>query len=153
NADNVDLGQLANSLDLTNTTVTGTAKATFHATGNTNDIRELQVELKAEGQNVAINGRDAGQLSLTAHTNPGGRVDIDLTTGIAGKPQPLRASIELRRPGRPIHVEANLADFDFAPVVAALAPNLADAVAGKVNGTLRIDGPLVNDRDEMTADL
>jgi outer membrane protein assembly complex protein YaeT len=152
NADNVDLAQLVSSLNVT-TDVTGTAKATFQATGNTNDIRELQVELKAEGQNVAINGRDAGQLSLTAHTNPGGRVDIDLTTGIAGKPQPLHASIELRRPGRPLHVEANLTDFDFAPVVAALAPNLAGQLAGAVTGTLRVDGPLVNERDEVTADL
>ncbi len=151
NADNVDLGQLATFFEVA-TDLTGTAKATFQATGNTDDIRELQVELKAEGQNVTINGRDAGQLSLTANTNPGGRVDINLTTGIAGKPQPLRASIELRRPGRPIHVEANLESFDFAPLVAAFAPDLAGTIAGAVSGTLRVDGPLLNDKDETTLD-
>ncbi|MBI3650343.1 MAG: outer membrane protein assembly factor BamA [Acidobacteria bacterium] len=151
NADKVDLGQLVASLKVT-TTVNGTANATFQANGNTNDIGDLNLELKAQGQNVTINGRDAGQLSLTAHTNPGGRLDIDLLTGITGKPQPLRASVELRRPGKPLTVDANLADFDLAPLVAAFAPDLASAIAGAVNGRLHIAGPLVNDKDELTPD-
>jgi outer membrane protein insertion porin family len=152
NVSNIDLEQLANSLELTTTTVTGIANATFQARGNTNDIGELNVEVKAEGQNVTLNGRDAGQLSLTAHTNPGGRVDIDLITGIAGKPQPLKASIELKRPGRPIVVDANLTDFDLAPVLAAFAPDLAGSIAGNVTGRLHVSGPLVNDKNEVTMD-
>ncbi|MEW6126865.1 MAG: translocation/assembly module TamB domain-containing protein [Acidobacteriota bacterium] len=152
NAGNIDLGELANSLELTNTTVTGIANATFQANGNTDDIGELNVQLRAEGQNVTINGRDAGQLSLTAQTNPGGRVDINLTTGITGKPQPFTASIELRRPGRPITIDANLADFNFEPAVAAFAPDLAASIAGTVNGRLHIAGPLVNEKDEITVD-
>lgn len=151
NISNIDLEQFANSLELT-TPVTGVANATFQAKGNTADIGELNVEVKAEGQNVTLNGRDAGELTLTAHTNPGGRVDVDLITGIAGKPQPLKASIELRRPGRPINVDANLTDFDLAPLLAAFAPDLAGTIAGTVNGRLHISGPLVNEKNEMTAD-
>jgi outer membrane protein assembly complex protein YaeT len=151
NADNIDLGQLIASLEVA-TSVTGTANATFQASGNTKDIGDLIVEVKAQGQNVTVNGRDAGQLSLTAHTNPGGRVDVDLVTGIAGKPQPLRASIELRRPGRPINVEANLTDFDLAPVIAAFAPDLASTIAGAVNGRLHVAGPIVNEKGETTLD-
>jgi outer membrane protein assembly complex protein YaeT len=151
NADNIDLGQLVASLEVA-TPVTGVANATFQANGNTKDLGDLIVEVKAQGQNVTINGRDAGQLSLTAHTNPGGRVDVDLITGIAGKPQPLRASIELRRPGRPIVVDANLTDFDLAPVVAAFAPNLASAIAGAVNGRLHVEGPIVNEKGDTTVD-
>jgi outer membrane protein insertion porin family len=149
NADNVDLGQLTASLNVA-TVVTGVANATFQARGNSNDIGELNVELKAQGQNVTINGKDAGTLSLTAHTNPGGRVDIDLLTGIAGKPQPLRASIELRRPGRPIDVQANLEDFDLVPLINAFAPDLASSIAGVVNGRLHVSGPIVNEQGETT---
>ncbi len=152
NISNINLEELANSLELTTTTVTGVANATFQATGNTDDIGELNVEVKAEGQNVTLNGRDAGQLSLTAHTNPGGRVDIDLITGIVGKPQPLRATIELRQPGRPINVDANLTDFEIAPLLAAFAPDLAGSIAGNVTGRLHVSGPLVNEKNEMTMD-
>jgi outer membrane protein assembly complex protein YaeT len=148
-ADNVDLNQVATSLNAT-ASVTGIANATFQASGNTNDIGELQVELTAQGQNITINGREAGHLSLTAHTNPGGRVDVDLITGITGRPQTVRASIELRRPGRPIDVQTELADFDLAPLVAAFAPNLASSVAGVLNGRLRVGGPILNERGEMT---
>lgn len=148
-ADNVDLNKVATSLNAT-ASVAGVANATFQASGNTNDLGELQVELTAQGQNVTINGREAGQLSLTAHTNPGGRVDVDLITGITGRPQGVRASIELRRPGRPIDVRTELTDFDLAPLVAAFAPDLASSVAGVVNGRLRVGGPLLNERGEMT---
>ncbi|MFP5264512.1 MAG: translocation/assembly module TamB domain-containing protein [Blastocatellia bacterium] len=148
-ADDVDLNQVASSLNAT-ASVTGVANATFQASGNTNDLGELQVELTAQGQGVTVNGRDAGQLSLTAHTNPGGRVDVDLITGITGRPQAVRASIELRRPGRPIDVQTELTDFEIGPLVAAFAPGLASSVAGVLNGRLRVGGPILNERGEMT---
>lgn len=151
-ADNVDLNQLATSLNVTSTNITGVANATFQASGNTKDLGELKVEATARGQNVAINGRSAGELSLTARTNPGGRIDVDLVTGIVGKPQPLHASIELRRPGRPITVESTFTDFDIAPLVAAFAPDAASSIAGMVNGRLYIIGPIENDKGEMTFD-
>jgi outer membrane protein assembly complex protein YaeT len=150
-ADNVDLNQLAVSLDLT-ANITGTANTTLQASGNKNDLGELKVEATAQGQNVTINGRSAGELNLTAHTNPGGRLDVDLVTGIAGKPQPLHASIELRRPGRPITVESTLTDIDLVPLVAAFAPGAASSIAGTVNGRLYIVGPTENANGEMTLD-
>jgi len=151
-ADNVDLGRLVTALEVTTANVTGTANATFQASGNTKDIGQLKVELNAQGQQVAINGRQAGELRLTARTNPAGRVDIDLVTGIAGKPQPLRASIELRQPGRPFEVESTLTDFDLAPLLDAFAPGLASSIKGNVNGRLRLSGPLENAQGEFTLD-
>lgn len=150
-ADNVDLGRLAASLNTT-AAVTGSATGSLQASGNTDHLGELNVELNAQGQKVTINGRDAGQLSLTAHTKPGGRVDVDLVTGIAGKPQPLRGSIELQKPGRPIDVEADLSQLDLAPVLAAFAPDLGSSIAGAVSGTLHVTGPILNDKDELTLD-
>lgn len=148
-ADNVDLNQLASSLDLS-ANVEGTANGTFRASGNTGDIGELKVEATAQGQNVAVNGRSAGELNLTAHTSPGGRVDVDLITGIAGKPQPVHASIELRRTGRPITIESNFTDFDLGALVAAFAPEAASSVTGLVNGRLYVVGPIENAEGEMT---
>jgi outer membrane protein assembly complex protein YaeT len=150
--ENVDLNELATSLNVTSTNVTGVANATFQATGNTKDLGELKVEATATGQNVTVNGRSAGELTLTARTSPGGRVDVDIVSGIAGKPQPLHASIELRRPGRPITVESTLTDFDLAPLVAAFAPGAASSIAGSVNGRLYIIGPIENAKGERTLD-
>ncbi|HKP86933.1 MAG TPA: translocation/assembly module TamB domain-containing protein [Blastocatellia bacterium] len=151
-ADNVDLNQLATSLNVTTANVTGVANATFQASGNAKDLGELKVEATAQGEDVTINGRSAGELSLTARTDPGGRVDVDLVTGITGKPQPLHASIELRRPGRPITVESTLTNFDLAPLVAAFAPGAASSITGMVNGRLYVIGPIENSRGEMTLD-
>ena len=148
-ADNVDLNQLATSLNLS-ASVTGTASTTVQATGNTKDLGELKVEATAQGKDVTINGRSAGELNLTARTNPGGRVDVDFVTGITGQPQALHASIELRRPGRPITVESNFNNLDLAPLVAAFAPGAA--VTGMVNGRLYIIGPIENDEGKFTLD-
>jgi outer membrane protein assembly complex protein YaeT len=151
-ADSVDLSGLVNSLEVENPRVTGTAGATFQASGNTKDLDQLKVELTAQGKDVTINGRAAGQLNLTARTTQNGRIDVDLITGITGQPLPLSASIELRSPGRPIEVETNLTDFDLGPVIAAFASNLDSSIAGVVNGRLHIAGPIVNERGEATLD-
>jgi outer membrane protein assembly complex protein YaeT len=151
-AENIDLGGIVGSFELANPRVTGTADATFQASGNAKDIEQLQLEITAEGKNVTINGQAAGELRLTARTSQTGRVDVDLTTGIAGKPQPLRGSIELRSPGRPVVIESDMTEFNLGSVIAAFAPDLADSIAGTVNGRLRIAGPTVNDRGEATLD-
>ena len=151
-ADQVDLGRLAETLELTNVQFTGTADATFQASGNASDLSQLQLHLAAQGRQVTINGRDAGELRVTAQTSPGGRVDLEMVTGIIGKPQSLTASIELRQPGTPIEVKTDLTNFDLTPIVAIFAPNLSSSVMGTVSGTLRVAGPLMNAQDELTLD-
>jgi outer membrane protein assembly complex protein YaeT len=151
-ADSVDLGVLLTSLEIENPRISGTADATLQASGNTKELDQLQVELTANGNDVTINGQAAGQLTLTARTSQKGRIDLDLVTGIAGKPQTVRANIELRRPGRPIEVETNLTDFNLGPIIAAFAPDLASSIAGVVGGRLHIAGPTVNERGEVTLD-
>jgi outer membrane protein insertion porin family len=151
-ADNVDVRSLVSSLEIENPRITGTARATLQASGNTKELDQLQVELTANGKDVTINERVAGQLTLTARTSQNGRIDLDLVTGIAGKPQVVRASIELRKPGRPIEIETDLADFDLGPLIAAFAPDLASSIAGAVGGRLHVAGPVVNERGEVTLD-
>jgi outer membrane protein assembly complex protein YaeT len=151
-ADSVDIGSLANSLEIENPRITGTANATLQASGNTTDLNQLQVELTANGKDITINERAGGQLTLTARTSQNGRIDLDLITGIAGEPQMVRASIELRLPGRPIEVETNLTDLNLGPLIAVFAPDLATSIAGVVAGKLHLAGPTVNERGEVTLD-
>jgi outer membrane protein insertion porin family len=151
-ANSIDVHALLTSLAVENPRITGAADATFQASGNTKELDQLKVELTANGKNVTINERAAGQLTLTARTSQNGRIDVDLITGITGKPQPLRASVELRRAGRPIEVEANLTDLDLGPIIATFAPDLGSSVAGVIGGRLRVAGPTLNERGEATFD-
>src|SRR4030095_2733553 len=153
--ENLDLAALANAAEGANPAganlaVTGTVNADIQASGNAKDIEQLNLQSAAQGQNVTINGRQAGQLSLTARTGQSGRLDVDLITGITGKPQSAHGSIELRKPGRPVEVSADLTNMDLAPLLAAFAPNLSSSVEGNIGGKLRLSGPTVNDKGEAT---
>src|SRR5262245_17650169 len=148
--ENLDLAALANAAEGANLGVTGTVNADIQASGNAKDIEQLNLQGAAQGQNVMINGRQAGQLSLTARTGQSGRLDVDLITGIAGKPQSAHGSIELRKPGRPVEVSADLTELDLAPLLAVFAPDLSSSIAGKIGGKLRGAGPTVNDKGEAT---
>src|SRR5262245_21594600 len=148
--ENFDLAALANAAEAANLAVTGTVNADIQASGNAKDIEQLNLQSAAQGQNVTINGRQAGQLSLTARTGQSGRLDVDLITGITGKPQSAHGSIELRKPGRPVEASADLTDLDLAPLLAAFAPNLSSSVVGNIGGKLRLTGPTVNDKGEAT---
>lgn len=149
-AEKMALANLADALELRNVQIGGTASATFQASGDFDNADDLKVELTAQGDRVAINGRELGATTLTANTTPGGRIDIALTTNITGQPQPLTASIELRRPGRPIEIRSDLSNLDITPTLSILAPDIAQSVNGKVTGTLRLSGPTVNARGEAT---
>jgi outer membrane protein assembly complex protein YaeT len=148
--ENLDLASLANAADAANLAVTGTINADVQASGAAKDIEQLKLELTAQGQNVMINGRQAGQLSLKAQTSQNGRLDVDLITGIMGKPQPAHGSIELRKPGRPIELSADLTGLDLGPMLAVFAPNLSSSIVGNIDGKLRLAGPTVNDKGEAT---
>src|SRR5262249_24300334 len=145
----IDLGKLADSLNST-ASVSGIANGTFQANGNTKEIGDLKVELNAQGSNVAINDRQVGQLQLTANTNAQGRGDVNLVTGIAGPPQMIRGSIELRARGKPITFESDLANFDLSPIVAIFGSTAS--FEGTVAGRLRLAGPIEDAQGNLSAD-
>ncbi|HEU0185788.1 MAG TPA: translocation/assembly module TamB domain-containing protein, partial [Blastocatellia bacterium] len=151
--ENLDLAGIVKAAEAPNLAVTGTINADIQASGAAKDIEQLNIELTAQGQNVTINGRQAGQLGLTARTSQNGRLDVDLTTGITGKPQAAHGSVELRKPGRPVELNADLTALDLAPMLAIFAPDLASSsagIAGNIDGNLRLTGPTVNDKGEAT---
>lgn len=151
-ADQIDLARLGEAFELDTVALTGTADATFQATGNADDLDQLKLELNAQGKQVTVNGRDAGELRLTARTSAGGRIDAELVTGIIGKPQAITASIELKQPGRPITLDSTLTNFDLAPLLAIFAPGTANSVAGTVSGRLHVAGPLFDERGDVAID-
>src|SRR5262249_56152487 len=137
-AERISLGNLAEAFEGKETGVEGGADGDFQVGGKVVkgkqidlDWETLKLELTAQGRDVKVNGRDTGELKLTAHTSAGGRLDAQLLTGILSasdksqpdrKPDLIKASVELRAPGRPITIERNLANVDIAPLRRALAP-------------------------------
>ncbi len=167
-AERISLANIAEGLEMKETRVEGVADADFQVSGKVLtekqidlDWESLKLELAAQGHGVKINGRDAGELKLTAHTSAAGRLDAQLFTGIlAGngkshngrKPDLVKASVDLRAPGRPITIESNLANLDVAPFVDAFAPQLNSLLKGAVTGSLRIEGPSLDEKGSPTFD-
>jgi outer membrane protein assembly complex protein YaeT len=171
-ADQVALDALAESFELTGARVEGTTDAQLQVSGKLNkpdqtrdqfelDWESLKVDLNAVGKNVRVNGRDAGELRLTAHTSPGGRIEAELVTGILAtvtkdksfKPEVVRGSIELRKPGRPVVIESDLSDLDLSPIIATFAPAIGSQVTGSISGKLHLEGPSADSSGNSTADL
>ncbi|HMY71710.1 MAG TPA: translocation/assembly module TamB domain-containing protein, partial [Blastocatellia bacterium] len=168
----ISLATLAESFELNNAAVEGFADAEFQVSGKLDQLNQarkapefdwesLKVELSAIGQNVRVNGRDAGALRLTAHTSPGGRLDAELVTGILAtvtkdksfKPEILKASIELRKTGRPVVIESELTDLDLSPIIATFAPDIGSQVRGALTGKLRVEGPTADAQGNSTTEL
>ena len=175
-ADQIGLDSIAESFELKDTKVEGFADANFQVVGKVEkpdqnrkqpelDWESFKLELNATGKNVRINGRDTGELKLTAHTSPGGRIDAELETGILaevtkdkspnsyGKPEIVKASIELRKTGRPVVIESDLADLDLTPLIATFAPDLKNQLRGAISGKLRLAGATADEAGKATADL
>ncbi|MBI3426713.1 MAG: translocation/assembly module TamB domain-containing protein [Acidobacteria bacterium] len=156
-AKQIALDRLAEAFELTQAEVKGAADATFNVSGSFDRVEDLRVELSAQAANVNVNGRDSGELKLTARTDPSGRIDAELMTGLfvaaGGQPQLVKASFDVRKDGRPVVIESAVRDLDLVAVLNTFAPDLASSFKGKFNGKLRIAGPTVNASGEATADL
>ncbi len=165
-ASQISLENLAQAFELKETQIEGTADADLMVSGRIItgkkpelDYESLQVYLLAQGKDVRLNGREMGVLTLGARTSPGGRIDFGLSTdilsaaktpGAGEKPELIKGSIELRKPGRPITIESELADQKLAPILELFAPDLKSTIAGTVSGRLRLEGPTVDENGNAT---
>src|SRR5262245_31681747 len=138
------LQRLAEAFDFGAARLGGVVDATFQISGDFDNPDTFRIELTAQARQVTIAGRASGPMTLTARTAADGRIDIEMATEIAGRRQPITASIEWRRPGRPITITADLADFDVAPFLAVYAADITQSVSGRVTGRLRLAGPTVD---------
>ncbi len=144
------LQRIAEAFELDAARLGGIIDANFQMSGNLDNPEDFKIEMTAQARQVTINGQEAGPVTLTARTSADGRIDVELTTEIAGRRQPLSASIEWRRPGRPVEIRGDLVDFDIAPFLSVFAPEIAQSITGRVTGTLRVAGPALNAQGEAT---
>lgn len=121
--------------------IEGVIDFTASASGKLSDPRTYQLTIDGHGKEVTINGRPAGELTLTGRTADG-QLTLQLTTGLFGQPHVLTARINLGEEELPAAIETTLTNADLGPLFAALFPSTGVRVAGRVSGTIRASGPL-----------
>jgi translocation and assembly module TamB len=130
--------------------LSGLADFTASASGNLNDQRSYRVELNAEGRDVTINGRPAGALTLTGRTTDDNKFNLELTTGLLGSPQVIRAQVDLASEALATTVETTLTGTDLTPLFQALLPDANVKVTGRATGTLRASGDLFGEEGNFS---
>jgi outer membrane protein insertion porin family len=144
------LQRLAEAFDFGAARIGGSADATFQISGDFDNPDAFRIDMSAQARQVTLGGGEYGPVTLTARTAADGRIDIEMSAQIAGRRQPIIASVEWRRPGRPATIMADLADFNIAPFLAAYAPELAQRASARITGRLRVAGPTVGANGEAT---
>jgi autotransporter translocation and assembly factor TamB len=129
-------------------------KADFAATlsGNPLDPATLKAEVNAQGRDVAVNGQPAGPLTLVGRMTADQKFVAELTTGLLGQPQVVRATVDLAGENMPATVETTLTGADLTPLFRALLNNPDLQVTGRATGTIRAAGNLIADEGESLAD-
>ncbi len=124
-------------------------KADFNATlsGNPLDPTTLKAELSARGRDVTVNGQPAGELTLTGRMTDDQKFIAELTTGLLGRPQVIRATLDLAGENLPATIETTLTGADLTPLFAALLNNPNVRVTGRAAGTIRASGDLLSEEE------
>ncbi|HJQ34019.1 MAG TPA: translocation/assembly module TamB domain-containing protein, partial [Pyrinomonadaceae bacterium] len=128
----------------------GTADFTATLSGNPLNPTTLKAEVNAQGRDVTVNGQNAGQLTLTGHMTPDQKFVAELTTGLLGQPQVVRATVDLAGENIPVTVETTLTGADLTPLFAALLNNPNVRVTGRAVGTVRASGDLLDEEGAFT---
>lgn len=134
--------------------LSGTTDFTATLSGNPLDPRTLKAEVNAQGRDVSINGQSAGQLSLVGRMTQDQKFVLELTTGLLGQPQVIRATVDLASDDEdgllPITVETALTGADLTPLFATLLNNPNVRVTGRATGTLTATGNLFDNEIGFT---
>ncbi|HEX8290931.1 MAG TPA: translocation/assembly module TamB domain-containing protein [Pyrinomonadaceae bacterium] len=127
-------------------------KADFTATlsGNVADPTSIRADINAQGRDVTVNGQPAGQLTLVGRMTEDQRFVAELTTGLLGEPQVIRAELALGEENFPVKVETTLTGADLTPLFAALLNNPNVQVTGRATGTIRASGTLLSEDENAT---
>lgn len=128
----------------------GTADFTATVNGNPLLPTTLKVDLNAQGRDVTVNGQPAGELTLSGRITEEQHFVVDLTTGLLGKPQVIRADIDLADENLAATVETTLTGADLTPLFAAILNRPDVQVTGTATGTLRATGNLMTEDGAFT---
>ncbi|HEX5707125.1 MAG TPA: translocation/assembly module TamB domain-containing protein, partial [Pyrinomonadaceae bacterium] len=128
----------------------GIADFTANASGNLYDPRSYRVTVDAKGREVTVNGQAAGELSLVGRTTAENKFVLELTTGILGQPQVVRAEVDLASEALATTVETTLAGADLTQLFATLLPDANVRVEGRATGSLRASGNLFGEDGSLS---
>lgn len=123
----------------------GRADFTATLSGNVADPTSIRADINAQGRDVTINNQSAGQLTLVGKMTEQQKFVAELTTGIFGKPQVVRATLDLAGENFPVEAETTLTGADLTPLFAVLLNNPNVQVTGRATGTIRASGTLLSD--------
>ncbi|MGH9904613.1 MAG: translocation/assembly module TamB domain-containing protein, partial [Pyrinomonadaceae bacterium] len=126
--------------------LTGTADFTAHISGNLTDkdFSAYQITFDGQGNNVTVNGRPAGTLTLVGRTE-NKQLNVMLTTGLLGPSQTITAQVNLADEKLPASIETTLNNAELGNLLSILLPQSGVRIAGRATGTLKATGPLVDD--------
>ena len=127
-------------------------KADFNAllSGNVAEPTTLRADINAEGRDVTVNGQSAGQLTLVGRMTQDQKFVAELTTGLLGRPQVVRAELDLAGENFPVRVETTITGADLTPLFAALLNNPNVQVTGRATGSIVASGTLLSDDEDAT---
>jgi translocation and assembly module TamB len=130
--------------------LSGRADFTATLSGNVADPTSIRANIDAQGRDVTINGRPAGQLTLVGKMTDEQKFVATLTTGLFGTPQVVRATLDLAGENFPVEAETTLTGADLTPLFAALLNNPNVQVTGRATGTIRAAGTLLSEDENAS---
>lgn len=125
----------------------GRADFTAALSGDVYPPGRLTANIDARGRDVTINGQPAGELTLVGEMTEEQKFVATLTTGLFGRPQVVRATLDLAGDNFPVEAETTLTGADLTPLFAALLNNPNVQVTGRATGTIRASGTLLPSED------
>ncbi|HET6862972.1 MAG TPA: translocation/assembly module TamB domain-containing protein, partial [Pyrinomonadaceae bacterium] len=115
------------------------------------DFSGYQITFDGSGQNVTINGRDAGLVALKGRTE-NRQLNITFTTGVFGSDQVVSANIDLSTKRLATSLQTKLSNVDLTRVFALVLPAGTVRVSGKANGDVTASGFLLDEDGYFTLD-
>ena len=120
---------------------TGTVDVTGSATGNYNDVASYNVNFAGTATNVVINDQAFGTVTLKGSTN-NQILNAEMVVSLAGKPQPIVATINFGDPNLPFAVRSVFDQSPLGPFFALVPPARNVNVSGVGTGVIQFGGNL-----------
>lgn len=126
--------------------LTGTVDFTARVSGNLSarDFSAYQITFDGQGQNVTVNGREAGTIALVGRTE-NKQLNITLTSGLLGSPQVIAAQVNLADEKLPATLETTFDNAELANLFSIILPQSTVKITGRATGSLKATGPLVDE--------
>jgi translocation and assembly module TamB len=148
--DHVQLDRLAALTAHPKLNLAGTASLKVSAKGSDfKVVSTYQIDFDAESNDVAIDGRPAGNVKLVGRTENKQLNVTFTTTGLLGaQPQMVTAHVDLSNEKLPATVESTITGADLTQVFKILLPESDVVVNGRATGTLKLSGNLIYENDQ-----